>query len=61
MYDRPIIAMTCCEGWSKRIAGQAVDHRRDDVVIGCRTLEELETTLRAELDKAAKGQLKRSR
>ncbi|MBN2563613.1 MAG: TIGR00725 family protein [Phycisphaerae bacterium] len=47
MYDRPIIAMSCCEGWSRRIAGQAVDHRRDDVVIDCRTIAELETSLKA--------------
>lgn len=61
MYDRPIIAMTCCEGWSKRIAGQAVDHRRSDVVTGCGTIEELETALGAELEKTARGRVKRSR
>ncbi len=56
MYDRPIIAMTCCEGWSKRIAGQAVDHRRSDAVIGCRTIEELEPVLRTQLAKIESGQ-----
>jgi len=51
MYDRPIIAMACCEGWSKRIAGQAIDYRRDDVVVGCQTIAELEVALKAQLEK----------
>ena len=54
MYDRPILAMSCCEGWSKRIAGQAVDYRRDDVVIGCENIAELEITLKAQLEKLGK-------
>ncbi len=49
MYDRPIIAMTCCEGWSKRIAGQKVDSRREDTIVGCATIAELETALKAHL------------
>lgn len=61
MYDRPIIAMTCCEGWSRRIAGQAVDHRRSDIVVGCQTIEELEAALKVELGKAARGEVIRSR
>ena len=55
MYDRPIVAMSCCEGWSKRIAGQAVDHRRNDVVIDCKSIAELETILKGLLEKSAKG------
>jgi uncharacterized protein (TIGR00725 family) len=53
MYDRPIVAMSCCEGWSKRIAGQAVDHRRQDVVIDCRSIAELEPILKDLLAKIA--------
>ncbi len=49
MYDRPILALSCCEGWSKRIAGQSVDHRRSDVVVDCPSVEALEKELRARL------------
>ena len=49
MYDRPIIAMSCCEGWSKRMAGQKVDDRRDDAIIDCKTIAELEAALKAQL------------
>jgi uncharacterized protein (TIGR00725 family) len=52
MHDRPVIAMSCCEGWSNRIAGQPVDHRREDVVTDCRTISELEAALKACLPKA---------
>lgn len=54
MYNRPIVAMSCCEGWSKRIAGQSVDHRRNDVVIDCRSIAELEPILKGLLEKSAK-------
>jgi uncharacterized protein (TIGR00725 family) len=60
MYDRPILAMSCCEGWSQRIAGQSIDHRRDDVIIGCPTIADLETALKAQLDKLAQGPGKRT-
>ncbi len=49
MYDRPILALSCCEGWSKRIAGQPVDHRRQDVVVDCPSVAALEKELRAKL------------
>lgn len=49
MYDRPIIAMSCCEGWSKRMASQKVDDRRNDTIIDCKTIAELETALKAQL------------
>lgn len=51
MYDRPIIAMTCCEGWSKRIAGEKIDSRRNDTIVGCGTIAELENALKAHLPK----------
>ncbi|MFH1418159.1 MAG: TIGR00725 family protein [Planctomycetota bacterium] len=53
MYGRPIVAMSCCEGWSKRIAGQAVDTRRDDVVVDCKSIDELEAVLKAKLPASA--------
>lgn len=53
MHDRPVIAMTCCEGWSKRIAGRSIDTRRSDTIIGCETIDELETALRRLLPKPA--------
>lgn len=51
MYDRPILALSCCEGWSKRIAGQSIDHRRQDFIVDCPTIEAFETALRNELAK----------
>ena len=55
MYDRPIVAMSCCEGWSKRIAGQSVDHRRKDVVIDCKSIADLEPILKRLLEQLAKA------
>lgn len=49
MYDRPIIALSAGGGWAEKIAGQAVDHRRKDVVIDCRTVAELEKILKEKL------------
>jgi hypothetical protein len=51
MHDRPIIAMSCCPGWSQRIAGQKIDHRRQDVVIDCPSVADLESALKALLAK----------
>ncbi|MFQ5429715.1 MAG: TIGR00725 family protein [Phycisphaerae bacterium] len=53
MYDRPIVALSCSGGWAARIAGQSIDHRRDDVVIDCQTIAELEAVLKAQLARAA--------
>jgi len=49
MYDRPILALSCCEGWSRRIAGQAIDNRRSDVIVDCRSVEEFEAALKDRL------------
>jgi hypothetical protein len=38
-------------GWSQRIAGQKIDHRRQDVVIDCQTVADLESSLKALLAK----------
>ena len=55
MYDRPILALSCCEGWSKRIAGQKIDDRRDDVIVDCPSVAAFEAALRIELARLAKG------
>lgn len=49
MYDRPIIALSPGGGWAAKLAGQCVDHRRTDKIVDCRTTQELETALRAQL------------
>lgn len=49
MHNRPVIALSCCQGWSRRIAGQPVDHRRDDTVIDCKSIADLETALKTRL------------
>ena len=53
MYDRPVIALSGSGGWAEKTAGQAIDHRRKDVVIDCGSIAELETALREQLRKAA--------
>jgi len=53
MYDRPIVAMSSSGGWAAKMAGQKVDHRRDDVIIDCPSVEQLEPLLRRLLDEAA--------
>ncbi|MCZ6817008.1 MAG: TIGR00725 family protein [Planctomycetota bacterium] len=53
MYDRPVIALSGSGGWAEKTAGQALDHRRNDVVIDCGSIAELEITLREQLRKAA--------
>ncbi|MCG8404888.1 MAG: TIGR00725 family protein [Phycisphaerales bacterium] len=54
MYDRPVIALGHSGGWAEKIAGQAIDHRREDVVIECKTMPELELALKEKLSEAAK-------
>jgi uncharacterized protein (TIGR00725 family) len=46
MYDRPIIALSPGGGWAARLAGECVDHRRTDKIVDCRTIAELESSLR---------------
>lgn len=52
MYSRPILALSGAGGWARDVAGRTLDHRRDDTVIDCRTIDEFEMHLRAELAKA---------
>src|SRR5262245_16117165 len=49
MYDRPIIALSTSGGWAERLAGQAIDHRRKDVVLDCRTMNEFDQILGEQL------------
>lgn len=49
MYDRPIIALSESGGWAERLAGQSIDHRREDTIVDCRTMEALEAELRKRL------------
>ncbi len=51
MYDRPVIALSGSGGWAEKTAGQAIDHRRKDVVIDCGSISELEAALREQLRK----------
>jgi len=51
MYNRPIVAMSESGGWAKKLAGQSLDHRRaGEVVVNCRTMNDLEVALRRILD-----------
>lgn len=49
MYDRPILALRPSGGWAEKAAGMAIDHRRDDVVVDCESVEALEAALREQL------------
>lgn len=51
MYDRPIIALSASGGWAKELAGRSVDHRREDRIIDCRTIADLESALAREKDR----------
>jgi uncharacterized protein (TIGR00725 family) len=51
MHDRPVIALSASGGWARRLAGESVDHRRDDAIIDCRSIDDLEATLRKLLGK----------
>lgn len=50
MYDRPVVALSASGGWAEKLAGKAVDHRRSDVVVECKTIADLKSTLKAMLD-----------
>lgn len=42
MYGKNIVALAPAGGWGERLAGQALDDRRDDVVERAETVEDLE-------------------
>lgn len=47
MYNRPIVALSESGGWAKELAGKPMDHRRvGEVIVDCRSIEELEPILR---------------
>lgn len=54
MYDRPIIALSASGGWAKRLAGERIDHRREDTIVDCRSVEQLEAALRKLLPKSGR-------
>ena len=37
IYEKPIIGLTCVEGWSSKMAGQQLDDRRTDKIFGADT------------------------
>jgi len=37
IYEKPIIGLTCVEGWSSKMAGQQLDDRRTDKIHGADT------------------------
>lgn len=45
MYNKPVIAMTGTGGWADKLAGKTIDERKDEQVIPCSSIEELETLL----------------
>lgn len=49
MHNRPIIALRQSGGWADKLAGQKIDNRRDDVVIDCVDIAQLEAILRTQL------------
>lgn len=40
-HNKPVIGLDRGEGWSARLAGQAIDERRADVVLRARTVDEV--------------------
>ena len=41
IYQKPIIALSSVEGWSSKVANQKIDDRRDDMVHGAETPQEV--------------------
>lgn len=40
-WNKPILGVVGFGGWSEKIAGQTIDHRRDDVIIPVHSIEEI--------------------
>lgn len=53
-YGKPIIAYKDCEGWSRKVADTRIDNRRDDIIIGVSSLDELKQKLEEEVEKIFK-------
>jgi hypothetical protein len=45
-HEKPIVVLDTGEGWGPRLAGEALDHRRDDVLHLARTPAEVVTLVR---------------
>ena len=41
IYNKPIVALSSVEGWSSKIANQKIDDRRNDMIYGVSTPEEV--------------------
>ena len=41
IYNKPIVALTSVKGWSSKIANQQIDDRRNDMIYGVSTPEEV--------------------
>lgn len=53
-YNKPIIAYQDCNGWSTKLANTSIDNRRNDKIIGVKSLEELKEKLSEEVKKVSK-------
>lgn len=53
IYQKPIVALSCVEGWSSQIANKKLDDRRDDMIYGVQTpkeaIEKINKLLKKEL------------
>jgi hypothetical protein len=45
IYNKPIVALSSVNGWSSKIANQKIDDRRNDIVYGVSTPEEVITKI----------------
>jgi uncharacterized protein (TIGR00725 family) len=45
IYNKPIVALSSVQGWSSRIANQKIDDRRNDMIYGVSTPEEVITKI----------------
>jgi hypothetical protein len=50
-YNKIIIACEFAEGWSRRLANQSIDSRRNDVIIGVKNMDELKAKLEEVVNK----------
>jgi len=51
IYEKPIIALSNTEGWSSKLASQKIDNRRNDVIHGAKSPEEVLERLNLVIEK----------
>jgi len=49
VYNRPVVALTQSGGWAAKLAGERIDHRREDVIVDCSDITQLESILKTQL------------